>query len=187
MLEGAGLRTCFEPVIRRHAGRRGRIGQVPAARALARLRERAPRQPPAVTGNSVPESAIHKTTDRRPPADGSGGTTEDRSDKGKPAERRRRKATGLRPSGIRSPGRRRHLSGSESAALIRCGCRACLCPGPNSAERSSWPSSRSMRAVAQHAPVRQAQRVSAGWPPSSPSPVLRSHGRSRPGSRYPNP
>jgi len=59
-------------------------------------------------------------------------------DKGKPAERRRRKATGLRPSGDTAAGPRRHLSGSESAALIRCGVRAFPCLSGSSTERSTW-------------------------------------------------
>lgn len=62
----------------------------------------------------------------RGPTDEYCGQPNTSSDKGKPAERRRRKATGLPPLlGIRSPGhRRRDVIGSESAALIRCGWRA---------------------------------------------------------------
>lgn len=95
---------CFEPVI-------GTGGRDAVRLGIAEIKFRYQRQ---------------RTTDPAPAVELRGGQHKDRSDKGKPAERRRRKATGLQsPSGIRQPGRRRHLSGSEIVRPVRRG------PGPS--------------------------------------------------------
>jgi hypothetical protein len=100
------MRRCFQPVIG------GRV--VSAARG-------------APTSEIKFRNPISTATDPARTVELRGGQHKDRSDKGKPAERRRRKATGLQsPPGIRQPGRRRHLSGSEIVAFVPHGQSASL-------------------------------------------------------------